>query len=120
HLIELLPYAVLLYGAMNAFGLQGAAIAFGVRVLADLVLLEIMGGNLVTTTKLLGLPTVLLAIGFVAAGILSPFCLPWFAAAGLLLTPVFIGSWSVAPELFRGLVKPRLKWERSVAPGVPR
>jgi O-antigen/teichoic acid export membrane protein len=105
HLAELIPYAVLLYGGMRLFGLQGAAIAFGIRVFADLILLEFLAGNLGSTSKLLLIPSGLLAIGYVAAGNVSPFGFHWFAIAGFLSMAIVTWSWSVAPERLRGMIR---------------
>jgi O-antigen/teichoic acid export membrane protein len=116
HLAELLPYAAFLYVGMRLLGLEGAAIVFGLRVLADLIILEFLAGNLVTTTKLLAIPTALLGIGFVAAGNLPPFCRSWFTAAALLSTAVAIWSWSVAPEHLREMIRRAVRWWSAAPP----
>jgi O-antigen/teichoic acid export membrane protein len=112
HLAELLPYAIALYGGMRLFGLRGAAIAFGIRVIADLGVLEFLAGDLGGTVKLLALPAGLLCIAYWIAVGLPPFGLAWFAAAGLLTLSVLVWSWSAAPDQMRRLVLLRKGWRR--------
>jgi O-antigen/teichoic acid export membrane protein len=61
HLIQLLPYVALLYSALQAWGLVGAAAAFAARVAVDLLLLSHWAGLLGLTARLLALPALLLA-----------------------------------------------------------
>jgi O-antigen/teichoic acid export membrane protein len=112
HLAELLPYAIALYGGMRLLGLRGAAIAFGIRVIADLGVLEFLAGDLGGTVKLLALPAGLLCIAYWIAVGLPPFGLAWFAAAGLLTLSILVWSWSAAPDQMRRLVLLRKGWRR--------
>jgi O-antigen/teichoic acid export membrane protein len=111
HLAELVPYAGLLFLGMRSFGLEGAAIAFGIRVVADLVLLEFLAGSLMVSARLFAVPSVLLAIAFLIGSKLIAFGLAWFISGSLLSIAALIWSWSTAPQHIRLLVQSGFKWQ---------
>jgi O-antigen/teichoic acid export membrane protein len=60
HMIQLLPYVALLYVALHAWGLVGAALAFAARVVLDFLLLSHWADMLAPISKLLAIPSTLL------------------------------------------------------------
>jgi O-antigen/teichoic acid export membrane protein len=46
HLIELIPYLLILFFCVKSFGLTGAAIAWAVRVTADFLILEYISSKI--------------------------------------------------------------------------
>ena len=105
HLAEVIPYLLLLYAGLHFWGLPGAAVVFGLRTLADCVLLLWFAGNLAVGFSALRVPALLLLAGLgVAAGL--PFCsvLWWLAAPGLLLLSL-VWSWRNAPLEVRSLAR---------------
>lgn len=93
HLVQLLPYVALLYAALQAWGLVGAAAAFAARVVLDFLLLTHWAKLLMPTCRLLALPCTLLAATLAAA---SPTGLPmaWHWAAGGALCAA-LAAWSL-------------------------
>ena len=94
HVAELLPYLALLYYALPAWGLVGAAIAFALRVVVDFLLLSHLGGMLIPTLRLLVVPSVLLAAVLGVAGD-SSLSAPWRWALALGLSCA-LTAWSLA------------------------
>lgn len=86
HLGELVPYLLLLYVGLYYWGLPGAAVAFGLRALADCALLLWFAGNLAVGFRALRVPALLLLAGLgVAAGLPVASTVWWLTALGLLL-----------------------------------
>ena len=97
HLGELIPYLLMLYVGPHFWGLPGAAVVFGLRTLADCVLLSWFAGNLRSGFLILKLPAILLFLGFaVARGIPFGSALWWSSGSSLLLLSL-LWSWRNAP-----------------------
>jgi O-antigen/teichoic acid export membrane protein len=104
HAAELLPYLLVLYAALAAFGLPGAAAAFGLRAAVDFVLLSHLAGRLGGALRLLWPPALMLAAALLPGG--------WaqlsLAGQWLVGLVAFSGTvmWSIgsAPPSLRALV----------------
>ena len=113
-LAEILPYLVLLYLGMSLFGMVGAAAAFLLRVLIDLVLLVSLAGILRNTLRLLVSPVILLTIAFFISIQDSHGQLEWiiYVLAHLLITITW--AWWQSPASLRetilDLFKPIFNW----------
>lgn len=96
HVVELLPYLVLLYVSLQAWGLVGAATAFAARVAIDFLLLSHLAGTLRSTLKLLVVPVTLMA-ALLAVVMRANLSAPqWPLGLVLLLTLV---GWSLIQML---------------------
>lgn len=101
HLIELVPFVIILWIGLHWFGLNGAAWAWDLRMLFDVILLLHATGQLKIISILIpGAMLVILAPLLAPSKILSPVVL--LAAIALLLSTVW--GWSLSPVL-RGLVR---------------
>jgi O-antigen/teichoic acid export membrane protein len=102
HAAELLPYLALLYGGLTAFGLEGAAAAFGIRAAVDFALLTHFAGRLRKTLRLLLPPACLLA----AAVVVSACGAGWLQWAAALVVCACTTAWSIkcAPLTVRALL----------------
>lgn len=89
HLIELLPYLILLYAGTNLFGIIGAAAAFALRVAVDFFLLSHMAGTLQISLRFLLVPGLLLA-GIATSAHLTN---PWGWSVGIALS-IAVLAWS--------------------------
>lgn len=89
---------------MYFYELKGAAIAFGIRVLADFVVLEWLAGSLAVNALVFAVPAVLVATGFFIANVFAIFGLPWFVTTGLLCTALLMWMWLATPEQMRAWV----------------
>ena len=97
HVVELIPYLLLLYVALHFWGLPGVAAAFGLRTLGDCALLLWFAGDLRSGVAILKVPGELLLGGFgVAVGLTVGSALWWLAASCLLLMAM-AWSWWFAP-----------------------
>lgn len=105
HLGEVIPYFLLLYIGLHFWGLPGAALAFGLRTLADCALLLWFAGNLAVGFRALRVPALLLLAGLgVAASLPFGSVLWWLAGSGLLSLTLWL-SWRNAPLEVRSLAK---------------
>lgn len=109
HAGEVLPYLGLLAGGLAAFGMQGAAVAFTVRVFVDLMLLAGFAGLLQQTVRASVTPALLLAAAFLIVmqsnlGSPESFLL---AAVHLLISIMW--AWWKAPGALRELIAAQLK-----------
>ncbi|MCI5221841.1 MAG: flippase [Candidatus Electrothrix sp. AR4] len=97
HLAEILPYFLLLYLGISLFGLVGAAGAFSLRVVLDLLLLAAFAGVLRYLLCLLLIPVLLLAVAFFISLQSSLSQLEWisYVMAHLLFTIVW--AWRQSP-----------------------
>ena len=108
HLMEILPYAGLLYAGLTLFGLKGAAAASSLRMVADaLLLIRLARAPLARLLPLL-LPAALLA-GAAATALL----LPMDSIARWVLLVLFLGagsldSWRRRPEALDQLARAAL------------
>jgi O-antigen/teichoic acid export membrane protein len=94
HLVELLPYLLLLWVALQAWGLVGAAVAFSVRVAIDFLLLSHLADMLMPTLRLLAFPAALLCVMLGVAGF-ADLAASWRWVLGLGLS-VALSTWSLA------------------------
>ena len=65
HLVQILPYGLLLFVGMNMWGIEGAALAFSLRVFFDFILLAWLSGILIRLLPLLIFGVLLLIIALV-------------------------------------------------------
>ena len=104
HLAEVIPY-LLLYVGLHFWGLPGAAVVFGLRTLADCVLLLWFAGNLAVGFSALRVPALLLSVGLGVAAGLPYGSMPWRLAALALLLLSFGWAWRSAPFEVRSLAR---------------
>lgn len=109
HLIELLPYFLLLYLGLNTFGLAGAAVAFSLRVLLDFGLLAGLAGILHKALRILLVPALLLTAAFIISIKGNPGQPEWFILVVIFLSVTTAWAWRQAPTPLRELVLARLK-----------
>jgi O-antigen/teichoic acid export membrane protein len=100
HLVEILPYLMLLYVALHYGGVAGAATAFSMRLLVDYGLLSLQANTLKSTfaVTLSGLTLLFLAL-FLAQQKLSAYAMGWTGTLLMLLTIVW--SVSQAPDALK-------------------
>lgn len=103
HLGELIPYLLLLYAGLQFLGLPGAAVAFGLRTLADCALLLWFAGNLEVAFRALRIPVLLLSAGLVVAVALPFSTMAWWLTSLGLLSFTLGWSWRNAPLEVRSL-----------------
>jgi O-antigen/teichoic acid export membrane protein len=104
HLVELLPYLLLLYVALRYWGLPGAAVVFTLRTLADCMLLLWFSDTFRIGILLLKIPVFLLLSGLAVTLPLSAGgATSWGASLGVLLLSL-VWSWQNAPYEVRSLV----------------
>lgn len=104
HLAELIPYLGLLYLGLHFWGLPGVAVAFGLRALADCLLLLWFAGTLRASIEALTTPALLLSFGLlIAAGLITGSLAWWLAGIGLLLVSLS-WSWRSAPSEIKRLL----------------
>lgn len=80
HLIELLPYWILLGAFLFLFGLAGAAVAWSLRALADSLLLHWRSGSDTGSLAIARWPFLLLLVSIAGAGLEEP--LKWLIIGG--------------------------------------
>lgn len=105
HLGEVVPYLLLLYAGLHFWGLPGAALAFGLRTLADCALLLWFTGNLAVGLKALRVPALLLFAGLGVAAVLPFGSMVWWLAALGLLSLSLGWAWRNAPLVIRSFAK---------------
>jgi O-antigen/teichoic acid export membrane protein len=105
HMGEVVPYLLLLYVGLHFWGLPGAAVVFGLRTLADCVLLLWFAGNLAVGFSALRVPALLLSVGLGVAAGLPYGSMPWRLAALALLLLSFGWAWRSAPFEVRSLAR---------------
>lgn len=109
HLLEVVPYLVLLYLGLHLYGIAGAATVFGLRVLVDCLLLMYNAGTLRESVRVLAIPALLLLAVFALVRLFPAQLSPaWIAMASLaLLVPV---AWAAAnaPQEMRQLARRKL------------
>jgi len=97
HLVELLPYLILLFVGLHFWDLPGAAAAFALRTFGDCLLLLLLAGDLRNGLDTIKWPIVLLAVAFGVAVSLPVGSAVWWLAAGCLLLMGLAWSWWSAP-----------------------
>jgi O-antigen/teichoic acid export membrane protein len=108
HMIEIVPYFLLLYFGMSHFGLVGVATAFSIRTAVDFFFLTGFSGLLKRVLPIIVLPGCNLAGAMIIANSLPFGSHGWYAASAALLG-LFIG-WLLLmrPEAFRKSIPSRL------------
>ena len=89
HLLELPPYLLVLYFSLEYWGVAGAAVAFGLRVAVDFLLLAHLGGILSPALRVTGVPALLLGTLTGAALITDLSSIRWELAC--LVLPILLG-----------------------------
>lgn len=120
HMLEILPFLALLWMGIRYWGVEGAALAWTLRVLADGALL-FGAAKMPLHRQALLIPAVVL-LGSAYALTIAPLSLPVEAAAGAaLLVASGLWAWSIAPPPLR-VVFERFARRKPVAdePGVSR
>jgi len=98
HFIELVPYLLLLYFGLNFYGLQGVAIAFGLRTLADTILLSWFSGTFLHSFRTLRMPIILILSAFSVAIFLPVENILWWPSIAVSLLTSLIWSWKNSPN----------------------
>ena len=96
HLLEILPYVALLYIGIHYLGLIGAAVAWTLRCLADLILLSRKSNVREVITRQLATNGVLVVVVAIVMSLTMPLSLTIFAAIALLAASVVM-SWRTVP-----------------------
>jgi len=110
HVIELVPFCLMLYLALHWLGLLGAAIAWSLRVLTDAVLLVRVARLSHRAIAALAVPGALLLIAYAVSFRLQTSATASLTAAlGLLVASVAYGA-SFDPELARLTRQLRPRW----------
>jgi O-antigen/teichoic acid export membrane protein len=104
HLVEFIPYLMLLYIGLHFWGLPGAAMAFSLRTLTDCVLLMWLTGTLGSAVAVITLPALLLLAGLTIAATVAAGSVIWYVAAFGLLLFSLMWSWRTAPPEVRNLI----------------
>ncbi|KXW58656.1 flippase [Ferrovum myxofaciens] len=100
HLLELLPYGLTLWGLISAFGAEGAAWAWNLRIGVDALLLFWAAGSLDALRHSLG-PAFLLTLAFVLTQLLPYASFLYLALASLLVLSTLWNSWVLLPPHWR-------------------
>lgn len=101
HLIELLPYFVLLYFALNNLGLLGASLVFTFRVFIDFILLSGLSGSLGSLFRICVIPVIFLAIGFFISYHINIEDVLYFIYVFIYMLFVITWAWWKAPNLIK-------------------
>ena len=111
HLVEVVPYLVLLYVALRLLGTPGAALVFGLRTLVDCMLLMHFAGKLAVAIEVLVPPALLLLGVFALARFVPPALSPLrFTTTAAMLVVVFGWAVATAPPVLRERVRRSLGW----------
>lgn len=117
HVVEVLPYLALLYAGLHVFGTVGAALVFGLRTLADCLLLMHFADNLADCLRLLAVPALLLLAVFTATQVVpAAVSLGWIALAALALAVSLAWAVKSAPPELRQLAQRWLGAGRAADP----
>lgn len=106
HLLELVPYFLLLFFGLAFWGLPGAAFAFSLRTFSDFILLLYLAGDLRAGLNIIKTPVLLLLLAL-SFSLLGPdmhkeSVWRWLEAGGLILTAL-AWSWRSSPPAVRDL-----------------
>lgn len=105
HVLELVPYLGGLYLGLHFFGVPGAALVFGLRTLADCILLMHFGGTLTAAARALAVPVVLLMVAFGFACTQVPeLSFRWGIGAAAIAVAVVAWACRAAPPELRAAV----------------
>lgn len=109
HLLEVVPYLVLLYFGLRSSGIAGAAVVFGLRTLVDCILLMHYAGKLAVCARVVVAPALLLLMVFAATRFVpAALSTGWLAMA--LAAVIATVAWAVmhAPSELRELASRRM------------
>lgn len=112
HLAELLPYLGAVALALHYWGIEGAALAWSLRVIADMALLFWFSNTRIGVMRL-AVPVLFLGASMAIASFVSFDQMLYWLASGLLLAVVVCWSWLVSPQVLKAAVM-------RIVPGVPR
>jgi len=104
HLSEILPYILMLYLALNAFGVVGAAVVFLIRAGADYLLLAWLSGVIRCAVTEVLVPALLLVVSFALVNMVSLGGVEWFLLFVINISFVLGWAWKSAPGSMRDLV----------------
>ena len=109
HLIELIPYFVLLYFGLNYFGMAGAALAFSFRVAVDLMLLAGLAGILKKFIYGLLTPALFLTAVFSISTLTIPGQTTWILLVVSIFFMIATWAWHQAPVAIREFLLNHIK-----------
>ena len=98
HMIEVLPYFMLLYVGIESFGVAGAAMAFSIRVAVDFLLLAGFAGLLRRVIISLLFPISILVSAIVVAEASLIGSNSWYTASSVLFGLSLVWPWFMGPE----------------------
>ena len=104
HMIQLIPYLILLYAGMHFWGLPGAAVAFGLRNFVDYIMLLWSVGVTTDGIRVIRVPVLLLFSACGIALILTVGSAVWWSCCIVLSLATMAWSWRSAPDDMRQLV----------------
>jgi O-antigen/teichoic acid export membrane protein len=100
HVAELVPYAGFLFGGIAVAGLKGAAVAWSIRSVIDLLLLAKLAGTLNASRADLGVGALLVAAALATAlTVRNPFL--YWSMAFIIVGLATSWSWSIVPNHVR-------------------
>lgn len=117
HLVEVIPYLLLLYVGLHFWGLSGAAVVFGLRTFADYGLLLWFAGVFRSAFRVIKTPVMLLASGLGVAVALPVAGVAWWLASVSVCLLSMVWAWLAAPAEVR---QPALRAFRRFQTIIPR
>jgi O-antigen/teichoic acid export membrane protein len=106
HVLQIVPYALLLYVLLKEFGVEGAAFALVARLLLDFALLTLFNRVFVSALKVVAAPFLLLVVTAALCQLAEPAQIGLIpGAAAAIVTVCSCGLWLVRnePQLFARL-----------------
>ncbi len=101
HVAELIPYLAMLYFGLVYWGLNGAAIAFSLRAIADTLLLSWMAGQFRTLIRKSGIPAFMIGAAVLVAFTLQFGSITWIVSATALVAFACFHGWVTAPPILK-------------------
>jgi O-antigen/teichoic acid export membrane protein len=84
HMMELMPFLIVLYFAISQWGVIGAAIAWTLRVVADAVLLFYAAGIKSTAFKIIKTPTLIITLSVLTLNLINKLGFVWHLISALI------------------------------------
>lgn len=113
HLAELLPYFVALFGLASAFGIEGVAMAWTLRVVLDTMLLNFLATRMRPEVGLVVRKTsatvLFFCVAFPAAALLQPLGQRLMVLGALLC----LSAWGLAPFVRNALQEGFFSWKKT-------
>lgn len=100
HMLEVVPYLLLLYVGLSFFGLVGAALAFSIRAAADAAILCVLSDQVWNTLRKIMIPVPLLLLAILVAQTLAPFSSPWLFGSIVIISFALIQAYLIGKSLF--------------------